>query len=157
VGSLLENNRMRKKMWNVFIITCLLFSLGVVAVGLQYEKKDVSRKATVMILDRTYALEIADTDSKRTLGLGERDSLCRSCAMLFVFDRPSRYTFWMKGMRFPLDIVWLSGDEVVFIERNISADSLLLYTPDQPADRVLEFNAGAMDTLSVGDTVRYFR
>ena len=73
--------------------------------------------------------------------------------MLFVFDRPGEYAFWMKGMRFPIDIVWLSGHEVVHIERQIQADSLSIYAPAQPADRVLEFNAGAMDGLSVGDKV----
>lgn len=111
----------------------------------------------VSIHGKEYVLEIADTDSKRSLGLGERDSLCQPCAMLFVFDRPGKYSFWMKGMRFPLDIVWLSGDEVVHIERNIPADSPSTYPPLHPADRVLEFNAGEMEDLSVGDTVRYFR
>lgn len=143
------------------IVVAIVVILLVVIVSLYVlfgsgERASVGRN-TVSIRGEEYTLEIADTDSSRSLGLGERDSLCQSCAMLFIFDRPSRYTFWMKGMRFPLDIVWLSGDEVVHIERGIPADSLLTYSPSRPADRVLEFNAGVIDGLSVGDTVQYFR
>lgn len=107
-----------------------------------------------MFAGKEYALEIADSDDERSLGLGERDSLCGSCAMLFTFDRPGRYAFWMKGMRFPIDIVWLSGDEVVHVERNIPADSRAIYAPAASADRVLELNAGEAEELSLHDRIR---
>lgn len=133
----------------IFLLACGLLVI------FSYQETDVPRAKgnVVSIAGKEYALEIADTDSERSLGLGERDSLCSSCAMLFVFDRPGEYAFWMKGMRFPLDIVWLLDGEVVHIERNIGADSVGLYRPSRPADRVLEFNAGITEGLSVGDRV----
>jgi uncharacterized membrane protein (UPF0127 family) len=106
-----------------------------------------------MIAGKTYTVERADTDEKRRLGLGERDNLCLSCAMLFVFDHPGKYAFWMKEMRFSLDIIWLAGNEVVYIERDVSADSDRVYTPDRDAHEVVELNAGAARDVMVGDRI----
>src|SRR3989344_8724609 len=56
-----------------------------------------------------YTLEMANTDAVRAKGLSGRDELCLRCGMLFVFEQPGQYAFWMKDMRLPLDIVWLLG------------------------------------------------
>lgn len=116
-------------------------------------KKQFSER--VAIGERVYTLEIAATKEEQSRGLGERDSLCDTCAMLFIFPDSSRYAFWMKGMRFPLDIVWLLGDKVVHVEREISAESKDIYRPKEEANQVLEFNAGAAAALQSGDTVRF--
>lgn len=57
--------------------------------------------------------EIADTPSLQGRGLGYRDGLDPGNAMLFVFKNASMRTFWMKGMRFCLDIVWIEGGVIV--------------------------------------------
>lgn len=75
--------------------------------------------------------------------------------MLFLFDRPGRHGFWMKGMRFSLDIAWLLDDTVVHIERHVPWDTKETYRPDTAADRVLEFRAGTLDDISVGEKVRF--
>jgi uncharacterized membrane protein (UPF0127 family) len=103
----------------------------------------------------TFTLEVAQTDEARAMGLGERDSLCQECGMLFVFPRSERYVFWMQGMRFPLDIAWIEDDVVAHIERWIPSESKERYQPAQPASRVLEVNAGALDGVSVGDSVAF--
>ena len=58
-------------------------------------------------------LEVADTDASRTLGLSGRDSLDSGAGMLFTFDAPGIYPFWMKDMKFPLDMVWIDSGKVV--------------------------------------------
>ena len=108
---------------------------------------------TVSVQDKTFTLELAVTREQMTLGLGERRSLCDTCALLFVFERPERQSFWMKGMLFPLDIVWLLDDTVVHIERDIPATTKDTFTPKEMANRVLEWNAGAGNGLQVGDRV----
>lgn len=110
---------------------------------------------TVEIGDKRYRLEIAKTDDERQIGLSNRSSLCETCAMAFVFDSPGRYGFWMKDMRFPLDIVWLIGGRAVHIERRVPADSQAVFIPDQQADLVLELNAGSLDGFSVDSFVRF--
>src|SRR5687768_2066853 len=55
----------------------------------------------------TVTLEIADTEAERQRGLMHRESLAAQAGMLFVFDKPGFYPFWMQNCRIALDIVWL--------------------------------------------------
>jgi uncharacterized protein len=112
---------------------------------------------TVSFHGKVYSLEIAATEEERALGLGERDSLCATCGMLFVFEEPAQPGFWMKGMRFPLDIAWLLDDTVVHVERHIPFDDKATYRPPVPANRVLEFRAGTLDDVTVGERVEFSR
>ncbi len=106
-------------------------------------------------------LEIADTDFARAKGLSERESLEENEGMLFLFSEKGRYGFWMKDVRFPIDIVWLDGDGVVWIEKNVPPEigipdhRLSVYAPDNDADKVLEIRAGKADEtgLKIGDHV----
>lgn len=109
----------------------------------------------VRIDDQIFQLETADTDEERALGLGYRDTLCATCGMLFRFPEPGQYPFWMKGMRFPLDIIWLDGNRVVFIVRAASPGSLELFSPPEPASAVLELNAGSAKNIKRGDTLSF--
>ena len=109
-------------------------------------------------------LEIADTGEKRTKGLGERESLASDSGMLFIFDKPDKYRFWMKGLKFPLDFIWVSGDRVVDILTNIAPpalnqvdESLPQYAPVVTIDKVLEVNAGFVvdHNIRVGDKIEF--
>ena len=82
--------------------------------------------------------------------------------MLFVFERPAHHAFWMKGMLFPLDLIWIENGTVVHIERDAphfppstSDLSLPIYAPAAPATYVLEVNAGftALHGIEVGSQV----
>ncbi|NTW14035.1 MAG: DUF192 domain-containing protein [Candidatus Moranbacteria bacterium] len=107
----------------------------------------------VSVGGRVFSAEIADTPKIRELGLGERDSLCTDCSMLFHFDVPGRYSFWMKGMRFPLDFAWISEGRIIRIDRNVPKDSVDILTPPEPVTDVLETNAGSLSGSEVGDSV----
>ena len=67
--------------------------------------------------------------------------------MLFIFDRPDLYGFWMKGMFFPIDIIWIKDNQVIGFEEELDPDSSpnpKLYYPPALVDRVLEVKAGAV-------------
>lgn len=107
-------------------------------------------------------VEIADTQSKRSKGLGGRESLASDEGMLFMFDKPDRYPFWMKGLTFPLDFVWIRGEKVVDITQSVQppaqgqeTSSLPIYQPKEEVNRVLEVNAGTAERLNikVGDII----
>lgn len=91
-----------------------------------------------------YKLEVVSTPQQREQGLSNRDYLARGAAMLFVYQAADAYCFWMKDMRFSLDIVWLDdAKKVVHIERNVSpATYPHSLCPSKLARYVLEFNAG---------------
>lgn len=108
-------------------------------------------------------VEIADTASKRNKGLGNRDSLGQDQGMLFIFDKVDKYNFWMKGLKFPLDFIWIKNGQVVDILQNIQPPAigqedkdLPIYTSKEVVDKVLEVNAGVVQKLGikVGDIIK---
>lgn len=98
-------------------------------------------------------VETAKTVQEKSLGLGGRDSMLEDHGMLFVFEKKDLYVFWMKGMKFPLDIIWLNDDKVVGIVRNAQVIPpgvpLPRYTSGEPANYVLEVNAGLADKYGI--------
>lgn len=113
----------------------------------------------IKINGNIFSAEVAATSEKRALGLSGRRELCSNCAMLFVFEKPGNASFWMKDMLFDLDIVWIAGDEIVDIDKNVSYKRGTEETirPLIPIDKVLEIGAGESDRLNlkVGDRVDF--
>ena len=105
--------------------------------------------------DRSFLVEVADTPVLRERGLGSREQISPSQGMLFLFPDigPDRHAFWMKGMRFPLDIAWIRDGQIVHIERNIPVGSEDIFRPPVIAESVLEVNAGEFADISLGDAV----
>ena len=107
----------------------------------------------VMIGSRVMHLEIARTPAQQHLGLGGRASLPADSGMLFVFPQPGIYPFWMKGMHFPLDIIWMDHgvvtDVVTLPSPATDSAEPAVFTPTHPADRVLEINAGISEKIGI--------
>lgn len=123
-----------------------------------------SSLSQVKINEALVNVEVADNAEKRAQGLGGRESLATDSGMLFVFQSPDKYTFWMKGMKISLDFIWITGDKVTDLLPNVPPpdpgvpdDNLLRYRPVVPIDRVLEVNAGfiAQHNIKIGDDVTY--
>src|SRR5262252_5443292 len=51
----------------------------------------------------TFRVELALTPAEQERGLMYRQALATDAGMLFVFDRTSMHTFWMKNTLIPLD------------------------------------------------------
>jgi uncharacterized protein len=115
-----------------------------------------NRIKTVNIGNQVFYAETVSNPEKMQKGLGKRNELCQSCAMLFQFSQPGKRSFWMKDMRFPLDIIWASNGKIVHIEKNVSEDFSGIFSPQVLADQVLEINAGLSDKLGIeiGDNVQ---
>lgn len=87
---------------------------------------------------------LATSSIDREKGLGGRDSLASGSGMLFAFASPGVYGFWMKDMRFPLDMVWIDADRVVSgVTGGISPGTYpSIFLPPSPIKYVLELNSG---------------
>ena len=119
----------------------------------------------ITIGDAEFAAEIADTPELRSKGLGERDSLAEQTGMLFIFSGGQASSFWMKGMRFPLDFVWIGTDcTVVDLTENVQhsppdapSSELEMFESSSPAAYTFEINAGEISRFGVerGDEVRF--
>ncbi len=96
--------------------------------------------------DARLEVEIADDPVERERGLSGRPGLAPGTGMLFRFPEPAIQPFWMKDMRFPLDILYLRDGQIrdVFADVPFPAASgtPAIVTPSGPADAVLEVQAG---------------
>ena len=106
-------------------------------------------------------VEIADTFEKRSLGLGKRTTLKKNWGMLFIFKKKRPHKFWMKNMKFPLDIIWLDNNRIVYILKNVAPSRIgvspPILEPIYPANFVLEIAAGRVNELNIkkGDFLNY--
>lgn len=102
-------------------------------------------------------LELKVTDNEKYRGLSLRPSLPQNQGMLFVFDKPEKYSFFIRDMKFPLDIIWIDENyKITEIMRNLPIDSPAKpYMPKSPAKYVLEANAGwsQKNKIAIGQTV----
>jgi uncharacterized protein len=88
------------------------------------------RQVNVVVNGVVLVADIAATYEQITTGLSVKDSLDENEAMLFVFDEEAEHTFWMKNMKFPIDIIWIDADKtVVHIEHNLQPCSFGLFCP----------------------------
>jgi uncharacterized membrane protein (UPF0127 family) len=118
--------------------------------------------AWIEIRGQRVSLEIVDTPGKQAKGLGERDSLAWHHGMYFEYEKPGFYAFWMKGMRFSIDIVWLRDSRIVDLDANVPFEkggNGPTLRPSVLVDAVLEVPAGysAASGWQIGDRTLYQR
>ena len=101
-------------------------------------------------------IEIADNDYERQLGLMNRQSMEEMQGMLFIFPQERFQSFWMLNTLFSLDIIFVnSNKEIVTIHKNTTPLSEQSYPSTEPAQYVVEVNAGFCDrhNIKLGDKI----
>ncbi|MDR1195218.1 MAG: DUF192 domain-containing protein [Endomicrobium sp.] len=107
-------------------------------------------------------LVAANSPKAKSDGLSNKEEIPED-GMIFFFYELEIQSFWMKDMKFPIDIIWVSGNEVVGIEKNVPPPpanaymrDLEIYRSPEKADTVIELEAGMADKLNIvyGSTVR---
>lgn len=101
----------------------------------------------VTINGKTFSVYVADTDEKKAKGLAIFKTLPENKGMIFPFSYPDYYGFWMKDMKFPIDIIYIENYKIVDIFEEVpnpkNADEKLpVYKPAEKASYVLEINSG---------------
>ncbi len=133
-----------------------IFTLGICIIFLACSSANVS-ESIVTVGQSSFVVEVADGPNERIQGLSGRKSLNQMNGMLFVFESGEATGFWMKGMMFNLDFIWI-GENCMVVDTisNVpfpmpgSKDKELdLYSPDVPATYVLEVNGGIVDHLGI--------
>ena len=102
-------------------------------------------------------VELAYQPADLQRGLGYRDGLAQGTGMLFLFEGPAPRSFWMRGMQFCIDIVWIEtgviqgAAESVCPEPAGTADAdLPSYASPAPVTYVLEVPAGWLNAYGLG-------
>lgn len=101
-------------------------------------------KSRVFVAGREVAVDIADTPALQKQGLSGREAFGPNEGMLFIFPAPSAQGFWMKDMRFPIDIIYFDQDrKIVDVWEYADPSSYPnVFAPRVPAQFVLEVPAG---------------
>jgi len=149
-----------RKIWivtNIFLVAVILAELVFLSVFSASRQTDPVGNVTFEN-GTSIVVEIADTPRARAIGLSGRASLDDSSGMLFIFEEENVPSFWMKGMNFPIDMIWIRDSVIIGVEKTVPVDegiSLDLYSPRQTIDMVLEVKSGFFDRfdLEIGQTV----
>jgi uncharacterized membrane protein (UPF0127 family) len=104
--------------------------------------------------------EVVGTEAARQKGLSGRPCIKDNQAMLFVFETndTTNHCFWMKDMRFAIDMVWLDANKrvvyrVLDVQPNTYPHS---FCPGLPTRYVLEVKAHTADKLGLAVGTRTF-
>ena len=132
----------------------VLIVLSVLYVLFMQRPKQYNQEITVG--NTAVHIAIADDVSEQINGLSGVGKLCRDCGMLFVFPQAKLQRFWMHGMQFPLDFVFIRDSRIVELAENVqvkdgSGNVSQIHSLEE-ADMVLELPAGfvAKNNISIG-------
>lgn len=147
----------------IFVTIILLISIFLVVKtqnGGALNFLQTTSKPQVTIDGHTFKVEVAKTDQDKQVGLTKYNSLDQDSGMYFPFGQEGVYPFWMKNMKFPIDIVFIDKGKIIYIEKNApaandSTNPIPTYAPQQPSDSVLEIYSGLSDKygFKTGDSV----
>lgn len=157
----------RKTLTVALVLAAVAFLVSLIYIELPYERPTPSSQnevaqtaaasSTIALKGVIIKVEIADTSEERTRGLSGNAGLAEDEGMLFVFNEDAPHTFWMKDMRFAIDIIWISRDgAVVHVEENVAPESYpAVFAPRNEARYVVELPAGwsQRHDVSIGDRV----
>ena len=140
---------MNKNSFYSFIIIIILVVFGCCSLGL-------SKNEYIQIFfqnGKKIIAEVAITDVERQRGLMYREKINEDQGMLFVFEEEGIYSFWMKNMNIPLDILWLNKEKrIIHIEINVPPcyqEPCQSYESVIPALYVLELKAGFVENNGI--------
>jgi len=149
---------MRKILLSCFIIFAIIVFIGcgrapVTVNHSTVEQSDGSKHVrssnTISVNGILVEVEVARTMEEKMQGLSGREMLPEGKGMLFVYDQPVRPSFWMKEMRFSIDIIWIRNGKVVDVSADLPypqlsqpLSELPTFSPSEFATHVLEVPAG---------------
>lgn len=149
-------------MSKIFIALSILLLLVVFALALSFwfapRSHNAKMGAELVVGERRYRVEVVRDMAGQARGLSGRTSLASGAGMPFVFNEASTRAFWMSGMLFSLDIIWIRDGRVVGFVRDAPPPQGGLpqtFYSNEPADMVLELVAGSVqkDGIAIGDAV----
>ena len=149
--------------WISFLFLFLMFLSSVAYKEIENvlgQEQKQNQTALVTVGGVNLITSLSTTPDAQSKGLAIRDSLNENEGMLFIFETPQKYSFWMKDMKFPIDIIWINQDgKIVHIEKNLPPCVFLLpcpsYAPKDDSLYVLEVVSNFTNKfdINVGDPV----
>lgn len=145
-----------KKLLFFYIILIILIVIAyfIKSNGLNFPQKYNSRSITIN--GKKFNLLIAKSPEEKAIGLSKNKNLAKDAGMIFVFNEKGYYPFWMKNMKFPIDIIFIDDKTVTDVYKNIQPPNknillsdLPIIKPTREINYVLEINSGLADTYKI--------
>lgn len=145
-----------KKKMPILIISIIALLAGLYLLFFQVLRNNSDyKKIDLEINGQKIQTEIVKSSLAQARGLSVKDEISSDYGMLFVFSTSTMRNFWMKDMKFPIDIIWINGREVIGLAENALPQpgaknwELKLYSSPARADKVLEMKAGSVQRLGI--------
>jgi len=121
-------------------------------------KTDNEEYLRIKINDVIVNVEIADTDAEKIKGLMNRTNLEENQGMLFIFSQEDYYSFWMKNMSIPIDMIFISKNKTVvdiWKDAQPCKEKCTSYVPKEKSLYILEVNANFTDrhNITIGSEI----
>jgi uncharacterized membrane protein (UPF0127 family) len=136
---------------SITVITIALVGI-LLAIAIYFISANFSNQVKLVIGDGTLDTRLALDEPSRVQGLSGVDNLPKDQALLMAFPSDGLWQIWMKDMKIPIDIVWLSNDKkIIYIVKNADPElgTTRTYVPKDKARYVVELPAGQVDALNI--------
>ena len=136
----------------------LIILVGIVGGGLWYLTQNKTRRHDMPVVTATigstpFRLYSPQTDQDRQTGLAAFNNIASDEGMIFRGLDPGVQSFWMKDMKFDIDILWIdSANKIIHIVYAVPRDSYpktYQNPPSTESSYVIELNAGTCDKYGI--------
>ena len=144
-----------------FLLIFLLAITAGVLLALKIIGANINKEPQVKFPKGTIYVEVVQTPEARNQGLSDRKSLEQNHGMLFIFDKPGNYSFWMNKMNFNLDFIFIADDKIVDLIENVpypkNGEIPVSVKSEKQFNKVLEVNEGTIKLLKIkiGDPLSF--
>lgn len=148
------------KTWKI-IATFIGITLALTATGYFYYIEFYQQQDKDTLIFKTIneevkiKVEYARTPDEWARGLSGREKLGAREGLLFIFPQEQRLAFWMREVKFPLDIIFINKDKRIVdlvTMQPCKADPCPTYTSRVPSLYVVEVNSGFAQRNGFGVT-----
>ncbi|MBF0489452.1 MAG: DUF192 domain-containing protein [Candidatus Omnitrophica bacterium] len=129
--------------------------------GMIFLTSPLAYAASACVKDVCVKVEVVRSSEDMRRGLQGREGLADHQGMLFVFESEDIQRFWMKDMKFAIDMLWIdASNRIVSIASSVAPcqkDPCEVYASSQKALYVLEIPAGfsLKNNLRMGDVFQF--
>jgi len=103
--------------------------------------------------EEQFIVKVASSEASRKRGLSGVKSLPKGNGLVLKYSEPTTMTVTMKGMNFPLDLIFIKDYKVIAVKKANTWDTDI--DIGKPIDMVLEVNAGDKGSIKIGNDVSW--
>jgi len=131
-------------------------------VEVEKQKEKEWKKTQIKIGDKNYEIFVTETDEDKNKGLSVFENIKDTQGMIFEFTEEDFHSFWMKDMKFDIDMIFLDKNKkVIKIFENVTKETykndkdFQIFMPALKSKYVIEIKSGEVkkNLLKEGDVI----